>query len=57
MSYRFKNSDFKLFLGILCGKVRDLWVHVGEGMGVYFGIFLSGKSVPGEGGVFIWKEK
>ena len=46
MSYRFKNSDFKLFLGILCGKVRDLWVHVGEGMGVYFGIFLSRESVP-----------
>ena len=31
--------------------MRDLGVHVGEGIGVYFGIFLSGKSVPGVGEV------
>ena len=24
-------------------------MYVGKGIGVYFGIFLSGKSVPGEG--------
>lgn len=46
MSYRLKNSDFKPFFGILEGKVNDLWVYVGEGIGVYFGIFLSGESVP-----------
>lgn len=47
MSYRLKNSDFKPFLGILKGKVNDLWVYVGEGIGTYFGIFLAGESVPG----------
>jgi hypothetical protein len=47
MSYRLKNSDFKPFLGILEGKVNDLWVYVGEGIGVYFGIFLSGEMYPG----------
>ena len=26
--------------------MRDLGVHVGEGIEVYLGIFLSGKSVP-----------
>lgn len=36
MSHRLKNSDFKPFLGILSGKVSDLYAHVGEGMGVYF---------------------
>ena len=51
MSYRLKNSDFKPFLGFFDGKVSDLWVHVGDGIGVYFWIFLSGKSVPGVGGV------
>lgn len=49
MSYRLKNSDFKPFLGILSGKMSDLWVHVREGIGVYFWIFLSGESVPGGG--------
>lgn len=32
--------------------MSDLWMYVGEGIGVHFGIFLSGKSVPrgrGEG--------
>lgn len=47
MSYRLKNSDFKPFLGILEGKVNDLWVYVGKGIGVYFGMVLSGESVPG----------
>lgn len=46
MSYRLKNSDFKTFLGILEGKVNDLWVYVGKGIGVYFGMVLSGESVP-----------
>lgn len=50
MSYRLKNSDFKPFLGFLEGKVNDLWVYMGEGIGVYFGIFLSGKSIPRVGG-------
>ena len=49
MSYRLKNSDFKPFLGILKGKVNDLWVYVREGIGVYFWIFLSGESIPGSG--------
>ena len=49
MGHRLKNSDFKTFLDVLEGKVRDSWVYVGEGIGVYFGIFLSGESVPGEG--------
>jgi hypothetical protein len=43
-----KNSDFKPFLAIFNGKVNDLWVYVGDGIGVYFGMFLSGKSVPRE---------
>lgn len=47
MSYRLKNSDFKPFLGFFDGKVSDLWVHVEEGIVVYFGMFLSGESVPG----------
>ena len=46
MSYRLKNSDFKPFLGILSGKLIDLGAHVGEGIEVHFGMFLSGKSVP-----------
>ena len=29
--------------------MNDLWVYVGEGIGVYFGIVLSGESVPGSG--------
>lgn len=49
MSYRLKNSDFKPFLGVLEGKVSDLWVYIGEGIGVYFGMILPGKSVPGVG--------
>ena len=48
MSYRLKNSDFKPFLGILSGKLIDLGAHVGEGIEVHFGMFLSGESVPGE---------
>lgn len=47
MSYRLKNSDFKSFLGILDGKVSVLRVYVGEGIGLYFGVFLSGKMYPG----------
>ena len=27
----------------------SLWVYVGEGIGVYFGVFSSGESVPGDG--------
>lgn len=46
MSYRLKNSDFKPFFGIFDGKVSDLLVYVGEGIGVYFGIVLSGESIP-----------
>ena len=46
MSYRLKNSDFKPFLGIFDGKVSDLLVYAREGIGVYFWIFSSGKSVP-----------
>jgi hypothetical protein len=49
MSYRLKNSDFKPFLGILGRKMSDLWVYVREGIGVYFGIVLAGKSIPGVG--------
>lgn len=49
MSYRLKNSDFKPFLGIFDRKVNDLWVHVGEGIGIYFGVISSGESVPGVG--------
>lgn len=49
MSYRLKNSDFKPFLDILDGKVSDLRVYVRDGIEVYFGIFLSRESVPGEG--------
>ena len=47
MSHRLKNSDFKPFLGIFDGKMSDLLVYVREGIGVYFGIFLSGENVPG----------
>lgn len=50
MSYRLKNSDFKPFFGIL-EEARDLWVYVGEGIVVHFGIFLSGESVPPGRGV------
>lgn len=46
MSYRLKNSDFKPFLDILNGKVSDLRVYIGEGIEVYFGVFLSGENVP-----------
>jgi hypothetical protein len=46
MVYRLKNSDFKPFLAIFNGKVNDLWVYVGDGIGVYFGMFLSGESIP-----------
>lgn len=49
MVYRLKNSDFKPFFGIFDEKVSDLWVYVGDGIGVYFGIYLSRESVPGEG--------
>lgn len=31
--------------------MRDLGVHVGEGIGVYFGMFLSRESVPRGGEV------
>lgn len=47
MNYRLKNSDFKQFFGIFDGKVSDLWVHVGEGTGVFFGYFCQGKVYPG----------
>lgn len=56
MSHRLKNSDFKPFLGIFDRKVSDLWAHVGEGIGVYFWIFLAGESVPG-GGEWDWLER
>ena len=26
--------------------MRVLGVHIGEGIGVYFGVFLSGESIP-----------
>lgn len=29
------------------GKVRDSGVYIGEGIGVYFGVFSSGKMYPG----------
>lgn len=29
--------------------MNDLWVYVGEGIGVYFEIFLAGESMPGSG--------
>lgn len=29
--------------------MRDSGVHVGEGVGIYFGVFLSGESIPGMG--------
>lgn len=52
MSYRLKNNDFKPFLGIFDGKVSDLLVYVGEGIGVYFGVFsVRGKYTPGWGWV------
>lgn len=31
--------------------MNDLWVYVGEGIGVYFEIFLAGENVPG-----VWEE-
>jgi hypothetical protein len=49
MAYRLKNSDFRLFLGVLDEKVMNWWVCAGEGIGVYFGVFSSGKSVPRDG--------
>lgn len=50
MSYRLKNSDFKPFLGFLEGKVNDLWVYIGEGIGVYFwDDFAREKCTPGRG--------
>lgn len=49
MSYRLKNSDFKPFLGIFGWRMSDLWMYVGEGIGMYFWIFLSGEMYPGEG--------
>ena len=49
MSYRLKNSNFKPFLGIFYEKLRDLGAHVGEGIEVHFGMFLSVESVPGGG--------
>ena len=50
MSYRLKNSDFRLFFGVLDGKVRDSGVYIGEGIGIYFRVFLSGESMSGVGG-------
>jgi hypothetical protein len=44
-----KNSDFKLFLGILERKVSDLWVYVGEGIWCIFWMILAGESIPGVG--------
>ena len=46
MDHRLKNSVFRPFLCVLEGKVRDLGVYVGEGIGIYFGVFLSGESMP-----------
>ena len=46
MSHRLKNSDFKPFLGIFYEKLIDLGAHVGEGIEVHFGMFLTGESVP-----------
>lgn len=47
MSYRLKNSDFKLFLVILGGKASDLLVCMKEGIWLYFGVFCQGKMYPG----------
>ena len=49
MGHRLKNSDFKSLSGVLEGKVRDSGAYVGEGIGIYFGVFSSGKSMPGGG--------
>lgn len=42
-----ENSDFRLFLGVLEEKVRDLGAHVREGIEVHFGMFLSREMYPG----------
>ena len=48
MSYRLKNSDFRTFLGVLEEKVRYSEVYVGEGIGIYFGVFsVRRKYAPG----------
>ena len=52
MSHRLKNSDFRPFLGVLDGKVRDAGVYAGEGTGIYFGVFSAGKSIPGRVGEY-----
>jgi hypothetical protein len=49
MVYRLKISDFKPFLGYFREKLMNWWVCAGEGIGVYFGVFSSGESVPGDG--------
>lgn len=49
MSYRLKNSDFKPFLGSFGWKMMNWWVCAGEGIGVYFGVFLSGRNIPQSG--------
>ena len=46
MGHRLKNSDFRPFLGVLDGKVRDSGVYVREGIGSYFRVNLSGESIP-----------
>lgn len=51
MSYRLKNSDFRLFLGVSEGKVIDSEAYVGDGIRIYFGVFLSGESMPRGGEV------
>lgn len=51
MSCRLKNSDFRPFLGVLERKVRNSGAYVGEGIGIYFGVFsVMGKYAPGQGG-------
>ena len=49
MGHRLKNSDFRPFLGVLEGKVRDSVVYTGEGTGMYFGMFSSVESMPRDG--------
>lgn len=47
MGYRLKNSDFRLFLGVLEGKVKGSGVYVGEGRGYILECFRQGKVYPG----------
>ena len=49
MGHRLKNSDFRPFLDVLEGKMRDSGAYVGEGKGIYLGMFSSGESMPRDG--------